>query len=570
MIGKGNSRKVYNMSKKVFVLDIPYNIDNDMFEPWTLQSEEELYTGQTLQELHNTLDNIRQNKDLKKISLKNRKSSHTDGILICIDNLLKIMDIFSDEITDIIFHGEAPVRIFVQEHFIFQTLWVEEDDDFTSLDIMQAIMNEYNIPDKTLYKKPQEIFYRKVQKAYRNDKESHTADYYPKNYKDWVYLRDALQSPIRYRSGSSKTFENMLEIDLNSAYIYALLTEKHCYSKVRKCDPLDWRDYRNRKDIGSWGTYIISYSCLEDYIRCFQTDTKDCEGNNISFEQGPNKTVRATLTNVDLDVLRELRGIVITEIRCLALYEFDMDYTPNYYRQCLLDAYQKKCKAQKGTALYKVEKLILNSGIFGNTIRKTPALVYENAKKEGKSSKECTRSAEKQLKIESSFGTLPHWGIWTISYIRKTLLELGQQLTGWKFSNTDSIYCLNTPENREIIENFNQQIQEKIRTFCETFNIDFEFLKNLGQFEIEHLKYFRSKDLSTYSKQKDDGTIITKASGRKVDKHATWQEVFGTDKYDPQGKNFTIGKLDRDGRYYEEWQSSNGFIFSKMVNKIAK
>lgn len=543
------AQKCYHVSTAAYILDIPYDMNTGCFKPWRLYSETEEYRGDTVEELRFLIPDLINHLSLKKETKANRKTPDIDVILIFIDNLFKVEDIFDGMITDHIQHGDKLKQITVMNHFIFQNTWGDSklDEKYNSLEIMQGVMNKWFIPKNHIFTGVPEIDRRDLEKTSNRGKLAHTCEYYPKGWSDWFYLRCAMQSPIRFRSGSSDTHEKMLYMDITSAYIYALLTFKHCASSIKKVSPFDWRSYRNRTDKGSWGTYTITYSSYEEYIRCFKAD------NGEEFSPGPQQTVVATLTNVDLDVLTSLRGVTVEYIQCHVLYEFDMDYPPDYYRECIKDGYLDKVHCEKSTVEYDLAKMKLNSGVFGNTIIKTPLLVREKALSEGKSVREANKLAEQKLYRMSIQGTLPQWGIWAISYIRKVILELGQNLTGWCLSNTDSIVCCDTEENRDYIKEYNQKTQEKIKVFCEKFGEDFEDLKNLGSFDITELKYFRCWDRSTYAYLENGYDVpVVKASGVKLKEDFTIKEIFDKDAPKPKGEMWPQGYLDKDGHYREQ------------------
>lgn len=548
--GRTSSRKYYYVSKSAYILDIPYDMDTGCFKPWRLYSETDEYRGDTVEELRFLIPDLINRLSLKKETKSNRKTPDIDAILIFVDNLFKAEDIFNGMITDPVRHGKKLKQITVMDNFIFQGTnnWGLEalSDQYSPLEVMQGVMNKWFIPRKRIFTGFPEIDRKYLETVSHNGKVAHTCEYYPKKLHDWNSLRSAMQSSIRFQCGSCGAHEKMLYIDLNSAYIYALMTFKHCASSFRKVSPLDWRDYLNRTDKGSWGAYTITYSSYQAFIRCFRTYNKE------EFHVGPHKTVIAVLTNVDLDILMSLQGVTIEGIECHWLREFDMDYPPDYYRECIKEGYLDKIHCTKDTIEYALAKLKLNSGVFGNTIIKTPLDIYENAVAEGKSEQEATNLAQDKLYKMSKQGTLPQWGIWAISYIRKVILELGQNLTGWCYSNTDSIVCCDTEENRVFIKEYNQKTQEKIKVFCEKFGENFDDLKNLGSFEITELSLFRAWDKSTYAYlEKGDDTLVVKASGVKLKKHYTTEEIFKDITHKPKGEMWPQGYLDSDGHYRE-------------------
>jgi hypothetical protein len=547
------TKRYYNVSKSAYILDIPYNMETGSFDPWRLYSETEEYKGNTVEELRSLIPDLINRLSLKKEMKSKRKNPDIDAILIFIDNLLKVEDIFNGMITDHVQHGDELIRAIVCDHFIFQKIWGKDMllEKHSALKVMQGVMNMWFIPDKHLYTTVSSIDRVRLGKLSKGGTINNIKDLYPKKFDDWLRQRECLLSPIRYQSGSSLAHENMLAIDINSAYIYALMAFKHCASLTQPVSPLDWRQYLNRTDKGSFGRYVISYSTCRNFIRTFQTSKLDEKGNRIPFEAGKDQTVYAMLNNVDLDVLLSMKGVYIQDIQCMNLWEFDMDYAPDYYRECIKKGYLDKQNCIKGTVEYDLVKEKLNAGVFGNTIMKTPLLMYESAIKCGKTAAEAHKIASKTLLTMSKQGTLPAWGIWAISYTRKIILELGQNLTGWCYSNTDSIYCCDTEENREFIKEYNQKAEQRVRKYCEQFGEDFNKFSKLGQFEITELSLFRAWDKSTYAYlEKGDDVPVVKASGVKLKEDFTIKEIFEDDAPKPKGELWPQGYLE-DGHYRE-------------------
>ena len=552
----------YCLKKQVFVLNIPYDISKKSFSSWRLYSKTQEYTGNTVEELRFLIVDLIQKMKLKKVTPPGRKCPTIDGLVIFVDNLLKIKDIFSGILTEEKWSGDLITRVIVYDHFIFQSTkqWHLDriEKKYDVLDIVQEIMNIYCIPDNHLYISPQKIDRVRLERASKGGKLNNIREYYPKGYMEWKCIRDSMQPPIRYYNEDPSPQEKILAVDLKSAYPYALLAFRHCASYTEKVNPKSWRNYLNRSDKGSFGVYDITYSTYMDYIKHFQT----YDGSDFSGDGGI-QTVRAILTNVDLDTLTNLRGVTIHGIDCLDLHEFEMDYTPEYYRECIKAGYLDKKKYPKDTIPYDLAKLKLNSGVYGNTIIKTPEYVVQEAVREGKSSREVCKAADKAVRYLSRSGTLPHWGIWAISYIRQIMLKLGQQLTGWLYSNTDSIYCLDTPENREFIKSYNEQVEKEVKKLCEEFNYNFEDFQDLGQFEIGSLKHFRAWDKSSYAYEDMNGNVTVKASGCKLTKNYTSREVFGDIMFRPEWTPYYVGSLDKNGHYYEreigkdEWYMLN-------------
>ena len=90
------------------------------------------------------------------------------------------------------------------------------------------------------------------------------------------------------------------------------------------------------------------------------------------------------------------------------------------------------------------------------------------------------------------------------------------QLDGWIYSDTDSIYCFDTVENRERINAYNDEIRSKVKHFCEEFGYNeyYDDLKDIGKFETEHeIVKFKAIKPKEYMFTTKEGEIYVKAAG---------------------------------------------------------
>ena len=161
------------------------------------------------------------------------------------------------------------------------------------------------------------------------------------------------------------------------------------------------------------------------------------------------------------------------------------------------------------------------------------------------------------LTDSAKISTIPLWGVYTLSYTKQLVFELATQLVGWRYSDTDSIYCDDTPENRAKLEAFNSKIRAEVKQFCDKFGYDYNILQDLGTFKKEaEIVKFRSFGVKMYAYRKvelnDEGKIVETDemhfAGCTYEQAPTnlWSETWK-----PTAGNKLIPYLDKNGDYRE-------------------
>lgn len=518
-------KKMHNISiylDKPFFLDIVVK-DGHIFDGWILKSRDELYVGKTKDELLGKLRWLKGKYNIRK------SSGHKKEIIIVyIDNIAKIQGFFYNNITDSF--GGLWVQLLDCIEFRPYTTWTKENAEETMETWFKTFRDE-----KYAYLTPAQCMRKRIAKAGKHDELIH--EIYPHTYDLYNYMMDAVYGGVLYckmDDGNKAIDRPMLGLDITSAYIHGLIFQKHCMSKIKAINTSEWENFFNRDDIGSIGTYRLKYAYPFSKISCF----KDSNGN--SLKSGMHEVI-ITLDNVDLEILFNLKNMTILECDCMLLYSFELDYLPNWFRDLCIHEYIKKSKLTKDSTEYKNQKILLNGGFFGNLItRDVERECAEFGVKEA-------RQLYKKKQKESC--TLPQWGVFTMSYTKKLVFDLAEQVTGWRYSDTDSIYSDDTEQNRLIVEAYNAKIREKNKVLCEKFGYDYEDLKDLGTFKIEaEITKFRAWGNKTYAYLTRDNNIIIKAAGCNK-KEIDDDRIFDDD-YKPRAGNTLFTYFDETG-YYE-------------------
>lgn len=507
----------------VYTLDI----DFESFEKrgelrgWTLSSTQETYHGATKEYFFEVLKELKRKLDL------HYTGSSDDVVVIYIDKIAKVKGFFNEAITQSF--EDITYTLFDVFEIRSYTPWTEDPSE------MQEIVDKIFIPERYFYLTPNQRMRKKIEKT----RSEIVEQVYPDDYIDYGFIRQGLFGGICFCPYPGMTVNKpMISIDLKSAYIFSLLIEKHCMSRLEKVDPQNFEYYLHNEYETSLGLYRIKYFASSSMIYTY----KDIDG--IQLQKGEQE-VEIALTSIDLKILMKMEGFTIKELTCLYLEKYDLDHLPKPLMDILVEEYMKKDTLIKGTVEYKLQKVTLN-GIYGNSIKTV------------KDRKEFNDQKNKS-------GLCPQWGVWTTSYTKKLLLGLATHLSGWVYSDTDSIYCADTPENRELIYHYNMQTQCRIRDFCDQYGYDFEALKELGSFEVEYeIKKFRALKRKEYLFTTKDDRIIVKAAGCNKEEMPLDDSLYNVSKLPVGTRVFS----DSDNGYYEYTRDGELAALEMMVRHV--
>lgn len=516
---KVRDRKWHNFTsyfEKPFVLKIKWKNYKTYgrLESWDLRSSDEQYSGTSPIEFENALISIK-NKYLLGVHDKNWR----DCVLIYIDHIEKIDGYFGHLVTDIFPKKDDdddddiinPDPIYYQLLDVFEVRsflpWKEKAKEDEALDMMNEIFKKYFIPEKYFYLTPNQRMRKCIAKACSKEKSITAKTVFPANKNDYALSKLAVFGGLCYCKVPNFLFtDDMMALDLVSAYIYSFLIKKHCATKAKEVNSDLWEAYIGNEAKASIGIYEIEYDTVDTAIRVF----KDEDGENFPVEKGAK--VKAVLCSTDVETILNMKKVYVKSINCLYLEEYCIRYLDHYMREALLTEYLNKKKIDKKQQPYEYaqQKIVLN-GIAGNAQR------YEKTKKG-------------YLNARKNASIAPQWGIFLTAYVRQLVIFLGQTLKGWRYSDTDSIYCLNNFENRRKVEEFNENIRDSIKDFCNLFDYNYEELKDLGTFKIEEeIKKFVSFSAKHYAYMTKENKVVVKAAGCDTDNQSFDEHIFDTD-----------------------------------------
>jgi hypothetical protein len=494
---------------------------------WTLSVGPKNYQGTNATDFIETLKDIIDERNLKKYS-EHKK----DIIVIYTEELNYIRGFFKDYVTE-----DFALYVQLLDFFEFREISDWSEDVHTAREIAtyaDFLMTNVFKPYNKVFLTPNQKTRHKIMLKAKEYEDETAKDIYPKNPDIYFYLKMGLFGGLNYFLKRGIIDEPMVEFDLNSAYIFDFLVEAHCMSAFVPVDTENWEYYMSSTNKGSLGRYKIKYLAKSRKVHCY----KDI--NAVNCEYGEH-TQMFIFNNVDLKTFLSLVDAAVVE--CCYLFECEMGSIPKYLMDVLVEEYTKKVELKHEDELaYALQKIVLN-GIYGGSIRRL------------EDSLEIKKDKKKTV-------FAPQWGVWTCSYCKKYLIALANNLDGWCYSDTDSIFCLDTPENRAKVEAFNNKIRAKVKDFCDKFGYDYEVLKNLGTFEEEcKISKFKTWKNKVYAyKDAETGEVTVKAAGCNKKEVGNDDSVFDLENIQMGTKLFGFftsnhHEADIDGVHYESESS---------------
>lgn len=509
---------------------------------WTLSSTEEVVHGNDIPELLNALELLLAKKG-KKVYNENKK----DIILIYTDRIMELYCYLYNYV-GCVFPDNAftsPLYFQVLEMVEFRPCWEEELTEAKDIAMWaKDMMDNLFIKDKVVYLTPSQISRKRIMKDCKKQEITLGQDIFPENYSRYEFIRQSLYGGICYCPYKKEVFERpIIEIDLKSAYLYCFLL-RHCISKgkfVSRDRLKHWERFLDDEYKFTIGEYRITYTSWSRKYTCFKT----AEGEEPGLNPDSCGVCTDTFIFDNMDIKIFLSTVNAMKVECLGLMEFDTGYIPKPYIDCVLDMFIKKEHSEG--AEKDINKIAANS-VYGNTARR-----YEDA-----------------LEFKYADKTFPtQWGVYITSYCKNLLLGLATQLDGWIYSDTDSIYCFDTPENIAKIEAYNEKTRETVRRFCEENGYPFEELKNLGCFMLKnHIVKFKAWKQKQYAFKTVEGKIIVKASGCARREHT--EDIFNKDKVSVGEKITGTNLIVEEHRFVKdgvEYVSETSYVQPKLVDE---
>lgn len=474
---------------------------------WSMRIGDKAYTGETVDDLLNTLKAVSLDYGLTTYSenLKDVLVIYTNQLreLYCFlynyvtDKFLvdTIVDVGVGKTHSIINKGYFQVL----DHIEFRKCWDSKDcktlDQITDWAIL--MWNDLFEKDKKCYLTENAVTRTTIHRECKKAKCTLGKDIFPYNpYLYNLYKGAAHGGVVTYDSVGDTKDEPiiMIEADLKSAYIF-------CYTLPMPISAGERIDPNTKTNDLTIGVYKITYKNTSRYLATI----KDIYDRNFDLS-GELVTQEFFLTSVDLETIKKVAKV--KKIECTELYRFDSGLLPKAIIDVLIRFFIDKEKNDKNSGLYKVAKIILN-GCYGNAI---------------------LNMSDYDIKNGKFTDLVPQWGAFITSYCRKIIIDTGLGIYKHRYSDTDCIFCDKTQNNLDCIENWNKQARKHIRELCDLYGYNYEDIKNLGSFIIEEknivrMKIVGNKQYAYETAEKGPEDVIVKAAGCvKQDKYS-WEDL---------------------------------------------
>lgn len=524
-------------------IQVVYNADGAFIEKWTLSNAfGESIEGDNVMPLIECLTSLVKKYDLLTVEKESEKCIMENRVLIyCndIDSLYYFINPFVEDYIKGFYCVYEMFDIRNIEHWTNKCTTAEEMAKYG-----QELF-DYFVKAKNVYLTPNAASRAQL----RHHDDGTVANLWPDSFIGYQQLMQYLKGGLVYVCLPEHTFtENMLYIDLNSAYIAGLLLEQHCMSEKVQLDAYDWKALSSEdSDYITFGLYEINYDCTTTICKIY------------GLEKGFDNTAKVLLTSVDMQSLELVHGLTIKSVKCLSLEGYKKGYLPKYVQELIVEKYIIKSTYAKDDPMRGMSKVILN-GLYGSCIKKLTRDDYNK------------KNMDKKLAVKVS-GLCPQWGIVCTAYVKKYILSLGIPSTHHYYSDTDSLIIKDLPYYRDKIAAFNNIMFNKAKYVSETFDIDLNVIKELGSFEIEaEIKKFKANKCKQYGYIDKYGYSTLKISGMNYATTTTTADDFfagkpidfGSRSYMLPCKN-VICKTEINGKKYI---SPYGCLYKKTYDKL--
>lgn len=304
----------------------------------------------------------------------------------------------------------------------------------------------------------------------------------------YVMLKRCFMGGFTHASMSHvmKLLYNVSSIDFTSSYPYVMLSEKFPMSKPIKVNLQneDFWELYNNENVGLMFdlrlTNVHSKNTYESYLsesKCFKkTNVMINNGRIFSADE-----IITTVTDIDLKIIKAC--YTFDAIQVTNVYKFHLQYLPKQIILSILELYGKKTTL-KGVSEKEVEYLIskgmLNS-VYGMCVTDIIRGMIEYCNGEWKKEEITEKLIDEQIeKYNNGRNRFLYyaWGVWVTAYARKNLwtgiLNIGDD---YIYSDTDSIKFLNYEKHLDFINEYNKQVEYKLKVMCINKQIDFNLCK---------------------------------------------------------------------------------------------
>ena len=277
--------------------------------------------------------------------------------------------------------------------------------------------------------------------------------------------------------------DNVSSYDFTSSYPYVMLSEQYPMSKGVKVDIDSEKQFIQ---------LLQNYCCLFT-IKLSGVKPKTYNENILQYSKCYN--VKKAILNNGRIVECEECTLVVNEIdfnninlfynyeglEISDFYIYEKDYLPQEIIESILELYEKKTSLK---GVEGMEKEYLNSkeminSVYGMCVTNTmkPNVIFKNGVWSEDTNFNLENSIDNYNKDRNRFLFYP-WGVWVTSYARRNLLNgiinIGND---YIYADTDSIKLTNRENHLDYFNNYNNEVENKLKRMCKYYNIDYNRCK---------------------------------------------------------------------------------------------
>lgn len=284
----------------------------------------------------------------------------------------------------------------------------------------------------------------------------------------------------------NKTVENVSSYDFTSSYPYVMLSEQFPMSSAIRVNPLTMEELNY---------YLNNFCCLID-ITFYNIYPKLTQDNFISVSkclelenhvENNGRIVsadklRITITELDFAIIYQAYNFDIDKLNIRIMFVFKKDYLPIDFTRAILKLYADKTElkgVEDKTSNYLISKGMLNS-CYGMCVtdivrdeNNYDSVFHEWIKEKG----DIEKTLEKYNHEKGRF-LFYAWGVWVTAYARYNLFRAIEQLgNDYIYADTDSVKFVNLSRNQHIFDEYNREVEIKLRQVANERNLSLELFK---------------------------------------------------------------------------------------------
>lgn len=285
--------------------------------------------------------------------------------------------------------------------------------------------------------------------------------------------------------------KNVTSYDITSSYPYSLCVFKYPMSKFEECFISD------ENDLLDTFAYLLKVKFYE--IECLYNNNfisrhKCIEIENAEYDNG--RIIKAdslTIILTDVDFKFILKSYKKKKIEIIQAFYAKYDYLPIELVHFILDKYVNKTQyknVEGKEIIYQINKSMFNA-IYGmtttNVIR--DEVVFSDVWQKWKDERKLKNDEiiEKLLDLEKEGFLSYAWGVWDTAYSRNNILNLCLLYDDYcAYIDTDSLKLVKGYDEK-YINDYNNNVYEKIKKICEKRDIDIELFRPRDKDGVKHL-----------------------------------------------------------------------------------